>query len=475
MRLCLLLAVGLVPACLGVGAVRPDTRAPGAARTPESGPALLLAARALAEGRPEDTLSQLAAARRAGPRPPTWWLLSAMAQLDLGRPAPAAADLEQLLSLTPEDAGSWALLARARADLDDWERAERALRRALALAPAEARHHASLGLVLLRAEQFAAAERSFARALELEPDLPTALHGSARLAGLRGQPDDAVAHLQHALDERPDDPVLLVELGHARREQGQPCAAFEAFGSALAAGPADPWLDANMGVAALECGDAKTAREHLTGALRRLAESRLEAPDIERWLGRAELALGNARAAERAFEAAWETDPGLPGLAEEYGLLLVDMGLATRALSPLRRGFLDEALGPEALLALCLTEEQRGDPARAQAVASELGRRRRGGLMERLAVARLHLSSEQPEWNDASDAARLLAPLVQGPLDEHAPSWLLLAEARRRQGDVERSLAALDAALALLAEDDPDAQRARAARRSLLAGRTPGR
>lgn len=165
------------------------------------------------------------------------------------------------------------------------------LDRAAAAAPPGAKLFSARGGTLRELGRLDEAAAAYDEAIRLEPNRLVAIHGRARVAMERGEPD-ASDHYRRALALKPDDPELHLGLAEALEAEGKP-GAIECLASLVERHPA--WVDGQSA----------------------LARMRWEAGDAERFTRGFETALqANPRDANLWFAyASALADADLPGLA----------------------------------------------------------------------------------------------------------------------------------------------------------------
>ena len=146
-------------------------------------------------------------------------------------------------------------LEEALADLDQ----------CVALSPRSARAHSARGSVLLALRRLDEAALAYEQAIALAPSRAVALHGRARVAMERGEPE-ASAHYRRALAQRPDDLDLLLGLAEALEAEGDP-AGLALLGET--AGRHPDWITGQEALARMrsEAGDPEHFADHYEPAI----------------------------------------------------------------------------------------------------------------------------------------------------------------------------------------------------------------
>lgn len=140
------------------------------------------------------------------------------------------------------------------------------LDRVAARAPAGAKIHSARGNSLRQLGRLDDAAIAYDAALRIEPQRPTALHGRARVAMERGEPD-ASSFFRQGLAVQPDDPELNLGLAESLEAEGKP-GAVEALAAAVAARP--QWVDGQSALARMrwEAGEGTSFARGFKDALK---------------------------------------------------------------------------------------------------------------------------------------------------------------------------------------------------------------
>ena len=187
----------------------------------------------------------------------------------------------------------------------------------------------------------------------------------------RGQPQEALPHLEYAVSARPGHAPYMCTLGEARRRLGNHAGAIALFEQALRLQPAYAVARYNLGCALLGDGEPRKAAaefERLLAVEPGNARYLLAFADALREGGRFARAL-------RYYRRALEGDPDSAAANSNLGALLLHMGRAQEAIELCRRGV---ELAPDDFrthfnLGRCLVETEQLDEAMsAYARAHEL-------------------------------------------------------------------------------------------------------
>ena len=437
-------------------AVRPPAARRGGAPDPRADLALLTqGANALAANQPQEAEELLGAYLEQDPGCGMALFLRGVALLDLGRVAEARDALRASVEADPDDASGHAVLARIEFEAGDLEAAAASLERAVECAPGEAQHWTSLGLVHLELDHWGEAYDALLEAVRLDPRAAGAHRALGRLYVQVAEFELAERAYRTALDIEPDDVALRVALAHVLRDLARPAEAVEHYREALEREPTNPWLEANVASSLMELDRPREARGHFEAALERLDGQGLDEALISLNYGGCLERLGDLDGAESAYDSAVAAAPELGRAHEALGLLQLNLGEERRAARSLGEAFRLGDIHPDSLLDLTLLLERQGDWARAQECARTLLDDPSAEPSHLFRRARLRLRSRDPSVQDASAAAALLRPLVEGDLGRQPAPWELLAEACTQLGDLEEAIGAVDGALSVVAPNSP--------------------
>ncbi|MBY0284762.1 MAG: tetratricopeptide repeat protein [Sphingomonas sp.] len=209
-----------------------------------------------------------------------------------------------------------------------------------------------------------AAAQDFARALALGPDRAVALHGAARVALERGDPQ-AAAYYARARAAAPDDPALVLGLAEALEANGDP-AGMTMLADQLSRNP--DWIDGQDSLARMraEAADPDDFARGYADAVARQPDNRSLHFAYWRCLARG----------DRQRDALAALDRALGRFAPDGELALIEAALASEAgdLDRADRAFLRAGDGPQAALALGRHMLRRGDPVRAAGLLEPIAR-----------------------------------------------------------------------------------------------------
>ncbi|MEM9168029.1 MAG: tetratricopeptide repeat protein [Pseudomonadota bacterium] len=263
--------------------------------------ALQEAARAIAQGRPDDAVVLLEQLVGAGVRSGRAFGLLGVARHRSGRSAQAREAFLGGLSAAPDDAdlhnnygvflkqtGAYeeaiAALAEARRlnpanrsvnlnlgncylALGRWRDAEAALDAATSAAPQNPMAWNSLGVVRKRMGDFSGALVAYARALELAPDAAPVRRNYAACLAAAGDTRDAIAALRAVQNTQPDYWPARNDLAGLLEKQGDLDEAIALFEGVAAAAPERAEPHANLAGALLAAGRAREALDATDAAL----------------------------------------------------------------------------------------------------------------------------------------------------------------------------------------------------------------
>ncbi len=198
-----------------------------------------------------------------------------------------------------------------------------------------AKVEAARAALLRQMDRLDEAADAYDAALRANPIAPLALHGRARIALERGEPD-ASERYWRALETQPDDLILRLGLAEALEIEGDP-KAVDVLARAVSERPQWPEGQTVLARMRWEAGEGR--------AFTRDIERALEAApgDRQMWLAFAS-ALGAADLADEAADAAAR---GRAAVGEDQGLQLVEALHASRAGKLGRADALFEALPPD--------------------------------------------------------------------------------------------------------------------------------
>lgn len=268
----------------------------------------------------------------------------------------------------------------------------------------EAQRQFELGLTLHRQGQAGLAESHYLRAVKLEPAHADAWHLLGVIAFQAGQLPKAAKHFRKAVAVRPGFAQAWNNLALALKAKGEPDAAREAFARALSVRPEYVEAAYNLGILQLQAGDAADAEASWRQALH--------------WQPAHALSLTN------------------------LGNLLRLQGRLSEAAALLQRAE-DEAASGDSALNLGLLALDRGDPARARALAAEAARR------DPSLVDALELEGVAARLAEDVDGALVALEATVAREPRRGGAWFELGLARGTAGDWGGSRAAFGTARGL--------------------------
>lgn len=260
----------------------------------------------------------------------------------------------------------------------------------------------NLGVAFYETSMLEDADREFQRVLAAAPHDSTARHYRALIALRRGDAAEAVRRLTALLETAGPHVGAFLNLAHALRHQGRHNDALTVLARAGEQAPGDPRVRLAEGATRLFAGDTRSAVEALRDYRDRLEPDALPpaayyycaalAAAVDHRLDEADAALeeglgahpasapllnlaGNVAerradmaAAERAYQAAAESDPALPQPHRNLGDLAYRRGIDEEALEHYRRAAeLAPSLGDELYTRLADVHYRRNE--RQQAIA----------------------------------------------------------------------------------------------------------
>ncbi len=304
-------------------------------------------------------------------------LKATLVRADLGE---GLAQMTDLADLTPGNDELWSLLGETAFEMGELKEAASAFEKVLALRGPHLESLIYLGTVASDLGQWDRAEQVLTAARDLDPTafLPAFTLGA--LAGMKGQPEEAIKHLETAiaLDRVPQAYYLL---GANSLEMGRTGGAIDAFKEAVALAPDFEDALYQLGVAYLRRGWSKKALETFRHVLR-LDPRRLRYQETVRLFSQAppeDLPADAAKLAGRAGAA-------LAAERQEYAFELFSRAVSAAPAHPQLRAttaLLAAAIGRNRAAvrhAHQLLHQDRADsPFLAAAVAALLESLRRGG------------------------------------------------------------------------------------------------
>ncbi|MBH0111442.1 hypothetical protein I5E68_00570 [Novosphingobium sp. YJ-S2-02] len=174
----------------------------------------------------------------------------------------AAAEAERALSLSRAVPETWLVLARARQGLGHLDEAEQAFAQAIALrADYYDAHHDLAQLRWMRGGELAGATRALDAAIVATHEAQPLVILRSRMDIAAGEPDAAVARLEHALRSAPADPALRLATAQACAAAGRSGAQLSHVVEALRLAPSSTLAASGAVEALLAEGRAEEARD----------------------------------------------------------------------------------------------------------------------------------------------------------------------------------------------------------------------
>jgi predicted Zn-dependent protease len=220
-----------------------------------------------------------------------------------GRPADAIEPLRKALALDPKSAEAFYLLGVCQRALHDTDEAIRALRRAIMLDPTLVPTREELASLYASANQRREEIEQLEAIAALEPARPERAVAVALAYARSGRRESAVAAITRAIDRYPDDPLVYAALGRvwldeatAEQDRDGLARALTALRTATASGDASSDALTLYGRALLAAGDARSAER----VLQRAASRTPVDPDAYRYLADAAQRLRDKEVAAAA-------------------------------------------------------------------------------------------------------------------------------------------------------------------------------
>ncbi len=252
------------------------------------------------------------------------------------RPADAAAAFEKTLELNPGDVATLLNLTELYRGLGRSDSADALLERAINI------EGASPGALVAQAaplyarsssdpEALSTAEQLLERVLEMDPENTDALIMLADIRLIQDEPEAAGDLLYRALEENPRDPQLWMQASSAFLEAQRLDRAIAVADEGLLLFPGHLPLLRISGYAMMESYQNRAAIERFEETARIIREDRSEAEtelaDVLGALGLLYTRVNDVPAADKAYEAAIETDPNNATVLNNYAYSLADRGI----------------------------------------------------------------------------------------------------------------------------------------------------
>lgn len=235
----------------------------------------------------------------------TLLLLSNLLMLQM-RASDAERWLQQALTIAPEDAQANNNLGLALAGRKQFEAAEQHYRRAMASDANNKAAYINLGVLLVATGRQQEAEAIYATVLAAEPNNVRALTNSALLLENQKRPQEAEVRYRKALEYAPDSVEILSNLANLLSAQRRETEAETLFQQALAINPESAVTHTNLGVLLADSQRDNEAEQSFTRAL----EVKPDYPLPRLNLSYLQLAQGRFAEGWRNHEA--RLDPRLP-------------------------------------------------------------------------------------------------------------------------------------------------------------------
>jgi len=251
------------------------------------------------QGRHPDAIAAFQKALQLKPKLRGANLFLGIAQYRSNQLDAALASVRKEAAAYPKDATAWMWVGVVALEKGSSEEASDALDQAAKLAPDNPDIFYHRGRAHL-----AVSKDSYSRMFQLDPKSWRVRELMAEANADAERHADAIAEYQEAIKLAPSEPRLHEQLGTEYRNAGKMQEAEEAFRKELEIDPSNAVAQYKLGVLLTEKGDAAQGKQAIEAALR--ARPGLGHADYN--LGRAEMLLGNDRAAAEHFEKATQTD-----------------------------------------------------------------------------------------------------------------------------------------------------------------------
>jgi putative PEP-CTERM system TPR-repeat lipoprotein len=254
-----------------------------------------------------------------------------VAQFASGEQNQAIATLKRAAQLRPDNAQALLMLAELQTRMKDWDGAIQSMRSAVDLQPASSPVWLALAAVYDEAGRIPAGMDEARRLQKQNPDRAAGFGLEAELDARQKKWPEAVAAYRSAFTRQPDAPVMLRLLGMLEAA-GKPGELQSTADRWIRDHPRDVVVRAYLGEVAMRRGDYKAASQQLRNALEFDPENVVVANNLAWVLGE----MGDPKAIEYA-EKAYALAPGVAGVNNTYGWLLVQKGETARGIELLRR------------------------------------------------------------------------------------------------------------------------------------------
>jgi len=251
------------------------------------------------QGRHPDAIAAFQKALQLKPKLRGANLFLGIAQYRSNQLDAALASVHKEAAAYPKDATAWMWVGVIALEKGSAEEASDALDKAAKLAPDNPDIFYHRGRAHL-----AVSKDSYSRMFQLDPKSWRVRELMAEANADAERHADAIAEYQEAIKLAPNEPRLHEQLGTEYRNTGKMQEAEAAFRKELEIDPSNAVAQYKLGVLLTEKGDAAQGKQAIEAAL--IARPGLRHADYN--LGRAEMLLGNDRAAAEHFKKATETD-----------------------------------------------------------------------------------------------------------------------------------------------------------------------
>ena len=225
------------------------------------------------------------------------------AEYALERPADAIEPLRKAATIDPNFAESLYLLGACQRALHNTDEAIRSLNRAVTIKPALVAAHEELAGLYTSSGQHREAIEQLEAIAAIEPSRPERAVDVAFALARTGRQDAAIAAVNRAIERYPDEPIVYAALGRLWLDQATPDddrvaleKALSALRTATADGDASSESLTLYGRALLASGDARSAER----ILQRATSRALIDPDAYRYLAEAALRIKDHEVARTA-------------------------------------------------------------------------------------------------------------------------------------------------------------------------------
>ena len=254
-----------------------------------------------------------------------------IAQFASGEPNQAVATLKRAVQLRPDNTQTFLMLAEFQTRSKDWDGAIQSLRSAVDLQPASSPVWVALAAVYDEAGRLPAGADEARRLQKQNPDRATGFGLEGELYARQKKWPEAIAAYRTAL-ARQNEATVAVRLLTLLEAAGKGDEVNSVAQRWILQHPRDVTVRAYLGEAAVRRSDYKAAAQQLRNALEFEPENVVVANNLAWVLGE----MGDPKALEYA-EKAYALAPGVAGVNNTYGWLLVQKGDTARGIELLRR------------------------------------------------------------------------------------------------------------------------------------------